>query len=67
MIDDNYRYGYSAFCMVCNKQVGDFDYYHECEEWMKAHGWKWQKLDGKWGDVCPECLNLVEQVKYLID
>lgn len=45
------------YCDVCGKEVDDTVFYdfHDAVDYKKKHGWKSQRHNGEWEDVCPEC------------
>ena len=47
---------YHLICDICGEEAEeDFDDFYEAVEYKKAEGWKSQKRNGQWEDVCPEC------------
>ena len=46
----------SLICDICGGEAPDdfFDFY-EAVEYKKKKGWKSQKRQGEWEDVCPDC------------
>jgi hypothetical protein len=43
-------------CDICGEEHPDvFSSFEEAVEAEKDDGWKTQKYDGEWEDVCPEC------------
>lgn len=58
MIDNNYG-TYSLICDVCGEEADEtFDYFADAVEYKKDkdNGWKSQKRNGQWEDVCPKCI-----------
>lgn len=47
---------YCLICDICGEEEDEqfFDF-HEAVEHKKSNGWKSQKRDGEWQDVCPDC------------
>lgn len=47
---------YHLACDVCGEEAEEtFDGFYDAVEYKKAEGWKSQKRNGQWQDVCPEC------------
>ncbi len=47
---------YYLTCDVCGNEAEEsFFEFYEAVEYKKANGWKSQRRDGQWEDVCPEC------------
>ena len=47
---------YDLTCDVCGEDAGEvFDDFYEAVQFKKDNGWKSQKKNGEWEDVCPEC------------
>ena len=45
------------FCDICGEAADeDFFEFDEAVSYKKANGWKSQRRNGEWEDVCPECL-----------
>lgn len=43
-------------CDICWSYVDEtFLDFHEAVEYKKKNGWKSQKRNGEWEDVCPDC------------
>ncbi len=50
---------YSLICDICGEYASEeFTYFHEAVDAKKALGWKSQKRNDEWEDVCPECQEL---------
>ena len=44
------------YCDICGEESdGAFDDFYEAVDYKKDSGWKSQKHNGQWEDVCPEC------------
>ena len=54
MIDQSYG-SYTLVCDICEKEVKPFDNFQEAVDYKKENGWKSQKHDGEWEDVCAKC------------
>lgn len=47
---------YNLYCDVCGVEADDsFFEFYEAVEYKKSEGWKSQKRNGQWEDVCPDC------------
>jgi hypothetical protein len=47
---------YSLYCDVCGNEEGEqFFEFYEAVDYKKENGWKSQKRNGSWEDVCPDC------------
>jgi hypothetical protein len=47
---------YFLYCDVCGEEEsGMFDSFYDAVEYKKINGWKSQKRNSEWEDVCPEC------------
>lgn len=47
---------YSLTCDICEEEAPkDFFEFQDAVDYKKANGWKSQKRNGKWQDVCPDC------------
>jgi L-rhamnose mutarotase len=47
---------YHLFCDVCGEKL--FKVFHEFQDavnYKKQNGWKSQRRNGEWEDVCPDC------------
>ncbi len=55
MIDKIYNM-YLLCCDVCG-EIADEDFFefYEALNYKKQNGWKSQRYEGVWMDVCPEC------------
>ena len=42
-------------CDVCGASVVPFDNFQEAVDYKKENGWKSQRYEGQWEDICPEC------------
>ena len=43
-------------CDICGEQAEkEFDNFHDAVDYKKSEGWKSQKRNSQWEDVCPEC------------
>ena len=46
----------SLTCDVCGEEADEtFDDFYDAVEYKKNEGWKSQKRNGEWEDVCPDC------------
>lgn len=56
------NYGrFDLVCDVCGDMADkDFDSFDEAVDGKKRYGWKSQKTNGIWEDVCPACQVLVK-------
>ncbi len=51
--------GYTLTCDVCGESVGyNFPEFEDAVNYKKKSGWRSQRRDGEWEDVCPECCKL---------
>ena len=47
---------YSLSCDICGEEANKFFFdFYEAVDYKKRNGWKSQKRNGEWEDVCPEC------------
>ena len=47
---------YDLVCDICGESAGRvFMAFTDAVNYKKPNGWKSQKRDGEWEDVCPEC------------
>lgn len=47
---------FSLICDVCGNEAGVlFDDFYDAVAYKKEEGWKSQKCNSDWEDVCPEC------------
>ena len=47
---------YHLICDICGEEAEeDFDDFYDAVEYKKAEGWKSQKRNGQWEDVCLDC------------
>ena len=47
---------YTVYCDVCGEEAEEvFDTFMDTVEYKKANGWKSQRRNGEWEDVCPSC------------
>ena len=47
---------YHLACDVCGEEIDEtFDDFYDAVQHKKDNGWKSQKVNGEWEDVCPEC------------
>jgi hypothetical protein len=47
---------FSLYCDVCGAEADEqFDEFYDAVEYKKSEGWKSQKRNGEWEDVCPDC------------
>lgn len=58
MIDKSCGF-YNLTCDVCGNEADEefFDF-NDAVDYKKREGWKSQKVNGEWQDVCPECARL---------
>jgi len=53
---DKQRGRYHLVCDICGEEAEEgFDDFYEAVEYKKTEGWKSQKRNGQWEDVCPDC------------
>lgn len=47
---------YSLTCDICG-EIADEEFFEfgEAVDYKKENGWKSQKRNGQWEDVCPDC------------
>ena len=46
---------YTPTCDICGEELyGEFDFFDAVDEKKRA-GWKSQKVNGEWKDVCCDC------------
>lgn len=58
MIDKSCEF-YSLTCDVCGEEASEeFFEFSEAVDYKKSEGWKSQKKNGEWQDVCPDCSKL---------
>lgn len=57
MIDKILGKYYSLSCDVCCEVIMHkrFDNFDDAVQYKKDNGWKSQKNNGEWEDICPEC------------
>jgi hypothetical protein len=54
----NKEYGdFVLSCDICGHEVKPLDDFNEAIEYKKDNGWRSQKRNGEWEDVCPKCQN----------
>jgi len=47
---------YILNCDICGEEALEiFDDFYDTVQYKKDNGWKSQKRNGEWEDVCPEC------------
>lgn len=47
---------YYLICDICGEEAEEtFDDFYDAVEYKKENGWKSQKRNSGWQDVCPEC------------
>lgn len=47
---------YTLTCDICGEDASEnFDDFYDAVQYKKDNGWKSQKRNGQWEDVCPEC------------
>lgn len=47
---------YILTCDICGEDAsGIFDDLYDAVQYKKDNGWKSQKWNGQWEDVCPKC------------
>ncbi len=47
---------YHLVCDICGEEAEeDFDNFYEAVEYKKTGGWKSQKRNEEWEDVCADC------------
>ena len=57
MIDKSCGF-FDLTCDVCGNEADEqFFEFHEAVEHKRREGWKSQKRNGQWEDVCPSCQN----------
>lgn len=55
---DNFGGIYTPACDICGEELdGEFNFYDAVDAKKRA-GWRSQKVNGQWEDVCPECQSL---------
>ena len=58
MIDKSCGF-YSLTCDVCEEETNEeFFEFSEAVDYKKSEGWKSQKKNSEWQDVCPDCSKL---------
>jgi hypothetical protein len=62
MINGYENDGYELICDICNAEADVmFDSWNEAVEARKDLGWRSEKSNGKWRDVCKCCLDKREE------
>lgn len=47
---------YSLYCDICGEKADKtFFEFQNAVDYKKSNGWKSQRHNGEWEDVCPEC------------
>jgi hypothetical protein len=47
---------YCLYCDICGEEAEErFFGFYEAVQYKKQNGWKSQKSNDEWEDVCPEC------------
>jgi hypothetical protein len=47
---------YYLICDICGEEADEaFDDFYDAVQYKKDNGWKSQKRNGQWEDVCPDC------------
>jgi len=47
---------YHLICDICGEEAEEtFDDFYDAVEYKKENGWKSQKRNSGWEDVCPKC------------
>jgi hypothetical protein len=55
MIEESYG-DYKLVCDVCGWEADElFNYFDEAVQYKRDEGWKSQRHNGEWEDVCPDC------------
>jgi hypothetical protein len=54
MIQKN-NYTYELICNICGEATNGFEDFYEAVMYKKDNGWKSEKHNGEWEDICPEC------------
>lgn len=53
---DNFVLHFVLLCDVCGEEENEqFDDFYDAVEYKKSEGWKSQRVNGEWLDICPEC------------
>ena len=53
---DKFGSTYLLYCDICGEGVERlFSDFYDAVQYKKDNGWKSQKRNGQWEDVCPEC------------
>lgn len=48
--------GFVLMCDCCWEEAPErFSEFYDAVEYKKSEGWKSQKRNGEWEDVCPDC------------
>ena len=47
--------GFTLTCDICGHEIKPFDSFQEAVQYKKDEGWRSQKRDGEWEDICPDC------------
>ena len=56
MIEQEYG-KFSLVCSICNTTyIPGFETFQDAVDYAKENGWKIEKENGQWEDICPECL-----------
>jgi hypothetical protein len=55
MIEKTDNNEYELICDICGDSIVGFDNFSEAVGYKKQEGWKSQKHNGEWEDVCPNC------------
>lgn len=52
------RYGkvFALYCDVCGMKADEtFNDFQEAVDYKEENGWKSQRRNGEWEDICPKC------------
>lgn len=55
---ENFHGAYTAVCDCCGDILPPEDDFYDAVTAKKSAGWKSQKTDGQWEDICPDCQKL---------
>lgn len=54
---------YVVFCDNCDDELTGYEDFEDAVRAKKSEGWKSQKVDGIWADLCPNCQELKIKAK----
>lgn len=56
MIQREGKHDFALICDICSEPTEEnFEDFWQAVKFKQNNGWKSQKRDGEWEDVCPEC------------